>query len=88
MLVKRADQPTSITVPCMLHGVCAPKLLHSIQSQSPSYLLLQFEHHVWHLDILFRLIFGRHFKNHIFLVIRDRFLADCLYKLAQPAHIF
>ena len=49
-----------------------------------SYLFVQFQHHIWNLDILLRLILRGDLKDDILLVLRNGFLANRLYQLAQP----
>lgn len=49
-------------------------------------LLVQLEHHVRNLDILFGLILGRDLENDVLLVIWDLLLADVLDELRHPEY--
>lgn len=48
-------------------------------------LLVQLHHDIWDFDILSGLIIGRDLKDHIFLVVGDRFFGNIFDQLAHSA---
>ena len=51
------------------------------------YLFPELEHDIWNLNILLSLIFHRHLKYHILLMIRYRLLADRFDQIAQSVKL-
>ena len=85
-LVPTPDQP--VYHACWNNDAALPCYRTSTgERPAASSLFVQLQHHIWHLDVLFRLILHRHFEYHVLLVFRYRFPADRLHQFAQSGQI-